>query len=109
MIALKLTPNRPIVHITKLVLTCLLLTLLDACASSPTQPVTVVVGNDAIQVLGLSVKTADELKKILAEKKISRIDLRTEPDTHYETIGRVIYGVTRDNIKIETLNGMVPK
>lgn len=96
-------------HIIKLFWTCVFPISLTACASPPIQPVTVVVGNNAIQVMGVSVNTADELRVLLAEKKISRIELRTEPDTDYETIGRVIYGMSRNKVKIEAINGEVLK
>lgn len=96
-------------RITPLVSTCMLLMSLTACASSPPQPASVVVGNERIQVLGASVKTVDELAKLLAEKKISRIALRTEPGTDYEKIGKVIYGATRNGVEIESVNGMTIK
>lgn len=93
----------------KLVLTCVLLMPLMACVSSPMQPVTVVVNNDGIHVLGTSVKMVDDLAKLLAEKNISRIVIRAEPDNDYEAIGKVIYGMSRNKVKIEAINGMALK
>ena len=80
---------------------------LAACASAPTRPVSVVIGKDDIQVLGSSVKTVDELIKLLAEKKIVSVDLHNEVGSDYERVGKVIYAMSRHGVKIESIDGQV--
>lgn len=96
-------------HNIKLVRTFVLLVSLTACASVPIQPVTVLANSDGMHVLGATVKTVDELEKILVAKKITRIVVRTEPENDYEAIGRIIYRMNRNTVKIEAINGIVLK
>jgi len=78
---------------------------LAACANAPTRPVSVVVGKDDFQVSGNSVKTVDELIKLLAEKKIASVDLHNEAGGDYERIGKVIYAMSRKGVEIEAIDG----
>jgi biopolymer transport protein ExbD len=82
---------------------------LTACASPPIQPVSVLVNKDGMHVLGTTVKTVDELEKLLVEKKINRIVVRTEPENDYDAIGKIIFRMSRNNVQIEAINGMALK
>lgn len=90
---------------TKFLLSVAFFASLAACSSVPARPVSVVVGKDDIQVSGSSVKTVDELIKLLAEKKIASVDLYNEAGGDYERIGKVIYAMSRKGIKIEAIDG----
>lgn len=72
----------------------------------------VVVGAEAIEVLGARLDTADELLDFLAARQIERIELKTvrgdEPDggqPFYEKIGKIIYSSTRRGIDIVRVDG----
>ena len=80
-----------------------LLLCLAACESTPPQPV-VVVGKDDVTVAGQRVKTLDEMRAVLSEKKISSVTLRTEPDVPYERVGKVIYSIFRMGAKVDKLD-----
>ncbi len=82
---------------------------LAACAIAPARPVSVVIGKDDFQVSGSSVKTVDELVKLLAEKKIASVDLYNEAGGDYERVGKVIYSMSRNGVEIEKINGEAVK
>lgn len=80
-----------------------LLLCLAACESTPPQPV-VVVGKDDFMVAGQRVKTLDEMRAVMSEKKISSVTLRTEPDVPYERVGNVIYSIFRMGANVDKLD-----
>jgi hypothetical protein len=90
---------------TKFLLSVAVFVSLAACANALTRPVSVVVGKDDFQVLGSSVKTVDELIKLLAERKIASVDLHNSAGGDYERIGKVIYAMSRKGVKIEAIDG----
>ena len=102
---MKSTATQAIIRATKFLLPLAFSASLVACANTPMRPVSVVVGKDDIQVSGSSVKTVDELIKLLAAKKIASIDLYNEAGSDYERIGKVIYSMSRNGVKVEKING----
>jgi hypothetical protein len=96
-------------RVTKFLLSLAVSVLLIACAGTSTRPVSVVVGQDDFQVLGNSAKTVDELMRLLAEKKVTSIDLHNAAGNNYERIGRVVYGMARHGVKIEAIDGQATK
>jgi hypothetical protein len=79
----------------------LLLSLgLAACASMAAEPTVIVVGKGEIRLLGVTVHGKDELAKLLAERKISRVIIHPEADASYEDIGGAIYGISRSTVEI---------
>ena len=80
--------------------------------ASPAPATLVIVGAEAIEVLGTRLNSVDELWQFLVEHKIERIDLKTMRDDEedsgrpfYERIGKIIYGATRIGIEIERIDG----
>jgi hypothetical protein len=76
----------------------------SAVAGAAVAPTLVVVGSQDIKVLDTSVRTPDELFKLLAERNVGTIVLKTEESRDYETIGKIIYTAARAGIKIEKVD-----
>ena len=73
---------------------------LAACAGTPADPTSILVGIEEITVL----RSTNELMKFLSEQKIENGRLQPEADAGYERIGKVIYAMTRGGIKIEDID-----
>ncbi|MES2151135.1 MAG: hypothetical protein V4508_15250 [Pseudomonadota bacterium] len=82
---------------------------LTACASLPTETTLVIVGKEDFKVFGTSVRTSNELSKILSERKVKKVELRREIDINYEQVGKAIYAVTRSGAEIERIDNMIEK
>jgi hypothetical protein len=58
-------------------------------------PTLIVVVPDGYALLGTSAANSGELLKLLMDRKITSVDLRTEGSNDYEKIGRAIYAFQR--------------
>lgn len=52
------------------------------------------------RVLGQECATPGELFALLAENKVTAVELRPGPSTDYEAIGKAIYGLHRIGVKL---------
>lgn len=57
----------------------------------------------AMTLDGVAVATLPALLDLLADRRIAAVLLQPAPDTGYERIGQVIYGLTRAGIAIEAI------
>lgn len=57
----------------------------------------------AMTLDGAAVATLPALLDLLAERQIAAVTLQPAPDTGYERIGQLIYGLTRAGIVLETV------
>jgi hypothetical protein len=73
---------------------------LAAGASAPDAPTLIVVVPDGYALLGTSAANSGELLKLLMDRKITSVDLRTEGSNDYEKIGRAIYAFQRWGIDL---------
>lgn len=89
-----------------IVLSTALVASISTAADLPAEPTLVVIGKDKIQALGTSVQTPDELVKLLAQQKVERVKLRpadAEVGKDYERIGKVVYSLSRNGIKLDSI------
>ena len=82
---------------------------LAACPTTPPEPTVVIIGRDDFKVLGISVKTAAELRKTLVDNKVKQVDISFDEELGYEGIGKVIYGLSGSGVEIHAVNGKVRK
>lgn len=73
---------------------------LAVCAGTAAEPTVITVSKDGIKLLGVSVHGKDELAKLLADRKISRVIIHSEAGASYEDIGAVIYSSSRSTVEI---------